>query len=369
MIAALIFGAALCFRFLHGWILLSGCATLGAIIYAPKERNAVSKPNADRSLTLNEDGVRCILIVGSGEVAKTLAKSLEENENARVVGFVDDEPMEESSYPCLGNRDSIMDVIERYHVEEVILAYAPTWQQRLMERVNCNPKELSVRVVPTLYESLICPLKLKTYRDIALVPLIPNAGAFRERTKRLFDLVVTTLLMILSLPLWILASLLIRLTSKGPVIFSQERIGKDGKSFRVFKFRTMMHNAEADTGPVLSAGKEDARLTRVGRWLRAFRIDELPQLWNVLKGEMSLVGPRPERSEFVAVYENEIPAYALRHKVKPGITGLAQVHGGYHTDARDKLRYDLIYVSNQSLALDLSILLKTVMVVLGVNGF
>ena len=275
-ISALIFGAALCFRFLHGWILFGGCAVLGTIIYAPKERNASSSKRKDEPpLTLSEDGVRRILIVGSGEVAKTLAKSLEENENARVVGFVDDDPMEESSYPYLGSRDSIMEVIEGYHVEEVILAYAPTWQQRLIERVNANPQELTVRVVPTLYESLICPLKLKTYRDIALVPLIPNAGRLRKSMKRVFDIVVTTLLMILSLPLWLLASLLIRITSKGPVIFSQERIGKDEKPFRVFKFRTMVHNAEADTGPVLSAGREDARLTRVGRWLRAFRIDEL----------------------------------------------------------------------------------------------
>ncbi len=125
----------------------------------------------------------------------------------------------------------------------------------------------------------------------------------------------------------------------------------------------MVSDAESRTGPVLSSGREDSRLTSIGRWLRLFRFDELPQLWNVLRGEMSLVGPRPERPCFVEEFERTIPAYAKRHQVRPGITGLAQVLGGYHTDARDKLRFDLIYVSHQSLWMDLTILFRTVWVV------
>jgi len=353
----------------HGWAHLGVCMLLGAIAYPPRDQNDESGREAETAPPLSEDGFRRILIVGSGDVAKTLAKSLKESGQGCVVGFVDDEPFDDSPYPYLGRRHSILDVIKTHRVDEVILAYAPTWQQQLMESVSANPTELSVRVVPTLYESLLCPVKLKTHHDIALVPLAPHIPLWRENIKRLLDILFTTILLILTSPIYLAAALLIRVTSRGPIIFSQERIGKNGKPFHVLKFRTMVRNAEEATGPVLSSGKKDPRLTGVGRWLRAFRIDELPQLWNVLRGEMSLVGPRPERSEFVAVYESEIPAYALRHKVKPGITGLAQVHGGYHTDARDKLRYDLIYVSNYSLSLDLHILLKTVMVVLGVNGF
>src|SRR5579883_549346 len=131
----------------------------------------------------------------------------------------------------------------------------------------------------------------------------------------------------------------------------------------MYKFRTMVPNAEAATGPVLSSGKRDPRLTPLGVWIRAVRVDEIPQLWNVLKGDMSMVGPRPERPCFTEEYDQTIPAYSRRHQVRPGITGLAQVCGGYHTDARDKLRFDLLYISHQSFWLDLWLLLRTVLVV------
>ena len=165
-------------------------------------------------------------------------------------------------------------------------------------------------------------------------------------------------------PLLALVALLVKRTSPGPIIFAQERIGHHGKPFILFKFRTMRQDAELSTGPVLSPGDADCRLTPVGRALRRFRIDELPQLWNVLRGDMSLVGPRPERPYFVQQFEQIVPTYSHRHLARPGITGLAQVCGDYHTDARDKLRFDLIYVSHQSLWLDISILMRTVMVVL-----
>jgi lipopolysaccharide/colanic/teichoic acid biosynthesis glycosyltransferase len=155
--------------------------------------------------------------------------------------------------------------------------------------------------------------------------------------------------------------LVVALTSPGPVLFVQERVGHRGRTFPLIKFRTMRIDAESATGPVLSAGKQDPRMTPVGRWLRLFRLDEIPQLINVVRGEMSLVGPRPERPHFVEQFAARNPVYLRRHGVRPGITGLAQLHGGYHTDARDKLRFDLFYAAHHSLLLDISVLARTVL--------
>jgi lipopolysaccharide/colanic/teichoic acid biosynthesis glycosyltransferase len=181
--------------------------------------------------------------------------------------------------------------------------------------------------------------------------------------KRVFDVCVSLAGLAIAAPAMALIAILIKRDS-GPAVFVQERIGRGGRTFNLYKFRTMIPDAEAKTGPVLAEGMADARLTRIGRRLKSIRLDELPQLWNVLRGDMSLVGPRPERPCFVTRFETLNPTYARRHDVRPGITGLAQIYGGYHTDWRDKLRFDLNYISRQSLLLDLRILLKTFSVVL-----
>jgi lipopolysaccharide/colanic/teichoic acid biosynthesis glycosyltransferase len=170
------------------------------------------------------------------------------------------------------------------------------------------------------------------------------------------------LLAICGIPM-VLVALLIWLGSGAPILFRQERRGLRGHGFKVLKFRTMIQHAEQRTGPVL-ATREDPRVTPLGRALRATRLDELPQLWNVLRGEMSLVGPRPEREFFARRFDLEFPEYPLRTSVKPGLTGLAQVCGGYSSSAESKLRLDLMYIANYSLSLDLSILLQTIRVVL-----
>ncbi|MGB9858615.1 MAG: exopolysaccharide biosynthesis polyprenyl glycosylphosphotransferase [Moorellaceae bacterium] len=182
--------------------------------------------------------------------------------------------------------------------------------------------------------------------------------------KRLLDIALALLLSVPALPVILLATLAIKLESPdGPVFYIQERVGQGGKIFRLVKLRTMVPDAEKDTGPVL-ATQNDPRLTRVGRFLRATRIDELPQLWNVLKGDMSFVGPRPERPFFVEQLEKEIPGYRLRHYLPPGITGLAQVEGKYSTPPEDKLRYDLMYGKTASPLVDLRILLRTLSVLM-----
>ena len=177
--------------------------------------------------------------------------------------------------------------------------------------------------------------------------------------KRAADLLFAAVGLILTAPAVALAALAVKMTSPGPVLFRQERVGKGGRSFTIYKLRTMVLDAEKHTGPVLSAGAADTRITPVGKLLRATRLDELPQLVNVLRGEMSLVGPRPERPCFVRRYEVEIPGYRERHQVLPGITGWAQVHGGYAIEAEMKLRYDLLYIYNWSLWLDVKIMFQT----------
>jgi len=192
----------------------------------------------------------------------------------------------------------------------------------------------------------------------------------RRFIKRTGDIILSLIMLILLLPLIVLVALLIKLDSKGPVIFSQERVGQYRKSYRVHKFRSMVSDAESEAGPVW-AEDDDPRITRVGKIIRKLRIDEIPQLWNVLKGDMSFVGPRPERDFFVNQLEKAIPYYKERHTVKPGITGWAQVSYGYGAsveDATEKLNYDLFYIKNMSTFMDIMIVLRTVKIVLFRKG-
>jgi exopolysaccharide biosynthesis polyprenyl glycosylphosphotransferase len=203
-------------------------------------------------------------------------------------------------------------------------------------------------------------LRVHRVRDLPLVDLAPaRPSSTYETVKRACDLIVAAAGLLVSWPLILGAAAAIKLTSPGAAIFRQERVGKGGRTFTIYKLRTMVVDAEKHTGAVLSAGKSDARITPVGRFLRATRLDELPQLWNVLRGDMSIVGPRPERPCFVAQFEREIPGYRERHEVAPGLTGLAQVSGGYAIEAELKLRYDLLYVYSCSFFLDLKIMLQT----------
>jgi sugar transferase (PEP-CTERM system associated) len=195
-------------------------------------------------------------------------------------------------------------------------------------------------------------------------------GRYNTLLKRVFDLAIAAALILLTLPLMLIVAVLIKCESRGPVLYRQERVGWRGRVFVLFKFRSMRQDAEAGGAPVWAA-KCDSRITRVGRLIRYTRIDELPQLWNVLRGEMSLVGPRPERPYFVERLAAAIPLYAERHFVKPGITGWAQVkapYGASFEDAREKLRYDLYYIKNHSLLFDLRILIATLRVVLFQEG-
>jgi sugar transferase (PEP-CTERM system associated) len=195
-------------------------------------------------------------------------------------------------------------------------------------------------------------------------------GLARRTVKRAFDIAMSALLLALALPVMLATAIAIFLESGGPVIFRQERVGRGGRTFTLLKFRSMRMDAEHD-GKARWAAEKDDRVTAVGRFIRKGRIDELPQLWNVLKGEMSLVGPRPERPCFVEELSKEIPFYAIRHTVKPGITGWAQVRAEYGAsveDAKRKLQFDLYYVKNHTLVLDLLVAVETIRVVLSGKG-
>ena len=313
----------------------------------------------------NTIGLHRILIVGAGKVGQTLASSLDGVGENFVVGFVDDEPeyVFPGDWSILGTRDQIPELIKKHFIDEVIFAYAPTWQQQMSENLAINYPEIIVRVVPSPYEAMLSLTEVESFGDIAIVRLVTRANDFKDRVKRLCDIALSAFGLAILSPFCLAVAAIIRLTSNGPAIFTQERVGRFGRTFILYKFRTMVTDAETGTGPILARGTLDNRLTSIGKWIRLTRFDEVPQLWNVFRGEMSLVGPRPERPVFVDEFLLQTPAYAQRHQVRPGITGLAQICGGYHTDARDKLRFDLIYVSNYSLWLDLSILIRTILVV------
>lgn len=225
-------------------------------------------------------------------------------------------------------------------------------------------QQLEVLAVPTLYDVLVKSAEVTRLGDSPVLAfkkaeIPPEFRLF----KRAIDIIASSLVLLALSPVLLVIPILIRLDSRGPVFLRQDRVGEGGRSFSVWKFRTMVDDAEKATGPVF-AGKSDPRVTRVGGILRASRLDEVPQILNVFVGDMSMVGPRPERAVFVAEFSEQIPLYPLRHRVKPGITGLAQVMGRYTTSAEDKLRYDLLYITDYTPWMDLRILLWTVNTVL-----
>jgi len=271
--------------------------------------------------------------------------------------------------PVLGLRDELPSLCARHDVDEVIIASEHAWQDRLVDAFSrWQGARARIYVVPSPYEILIGRREHLRLHDIPLIELIgAPIGGGTSALKRLFDVVLAVLLLVVALPVILPVALAVRLTSHGPVLYRQERAGRGGRPFTMVKFRTMRVGAEAATGPVL-ATENDPRVTWLGRSLRAARLDELPQLWNVLRGDMSFVGPRPERPEFVTGYARDIHGYPERFKVRPGVTGYAQVNGEYHTSPATKLKYDLAYIHNRSVWLDLKILSETVKVMLTRRG-
>ena len=269
--------------------------------------------------------------------------------------------------PVQSSLDSIATlpaVIDELAVQDVLIALGPDDHERLMEVLRlCDGKPVKLKLVPDFYDIIGGMSRTEHMYGIPLIEVLPvPMPAWEETTKRLMDIVVSLIVLTVGIPLWIIIGLIIKMTSPGPIIYRQERVGQYGRAFTMLKFRTMKDKAEAETGPVW-ASENDPRYTSVGRWLRRSRLDEIPQFVNVLKGEMSLVGPRPERPFFVEELSDEIPLYNRRHRVKPGITGWAQVKWKYDAslaDVRQKVKYDLFYIENMSLRMDFKILFRTI---------
>ena len=313
-----------------------------------------------------------ILIVGTSPLACELAAEFDQRAawGYRVVGLLrreGDETAIGCAHPILGDASEATTIIARERVDRVVIASPVAIRELVEEMAIGNESGVRVEVIPELYEIFIGTVD-STVSDIPLMELTrPATPGWFVGAKRAFDLVFAVVLLVLFSPVLLLAALAVLLTMGWPVFYTQERSGRDLKPFRVIKFRTMVRDAERRSGPVL-AGEDDARITPVGRFLRRYRIDELPQLLNIALGHMSFVGPRPERPYFVERYLAEIPGYRERFKVKPGATGLAQVSGSYATTPERKLKFDLIYMYHQTLLMDLQILAETVKVVLTGRG-
>jgi len=232
----------------------------------------------------------------------------------------------------------------------------------------CHSHGKQVFLIPDVYEIFCSGVELDKIDDIPVFcPRYLKPALEQRSLKRILDLAISVVVMLVLFPIFILVAIAIKIDSTGPILYSQVRTGRDEREFKVYKFRSMMHDAEDATGPVMATEK-DLRITKLGNFLRATRLDELPQLFNVLLGEMSIVGPRPERPFFVEQFKQEIPEYVYRHNVKPGITGMAQVYGKYNTTPYNKLIYDLIYIQKCNVLTDLVIMLQTVKVLLTKNS-
>lgn len=317
-----------------------------------------------------------VLIVGTGHTSIELAEEVAARSKWgwRVIGLVDATsapdaqlPAAAGSFPLLGRASELARIAAEQRANRVIVVSPVALRELVESLVLADEVKVRVDVVPSLYEIFIGTVDA-IVGDVPLMEITrPTVPRYYAAAKRVLDILGALFVLVLVSPVLLVAGIGIVLTDGFPVVFSQERTGRGLKPFRVFKLRTMVKDAEKLSGPVL-AEEHDPRITRIGRFLRSTRIDELPQLFNILRGEMSWVGPRPERPFFVDQYIAEIPGYRERFNVKPGVTGLAQVSGGYATTPERKLKYDLIYMYHQNLAMDVQIVVETLRVVLTGRG-
>jgi Undecaprenyl-phosphate glucose phosphotransferase len=314
-------------------------------------------------------GLKRILIAGAGELGRLVAdKILEHRElGYQIVGFVDDKATGDHlgyrGLPLLGTTAEAAEIAAREAVDHLYVALPPEQHVQMLQLIESTSREcVDVKVVPDLLQVIALRARLEDLDGVPVINIndVPLQG-FNSIVKRMIDVAISSAaLIVLAMPFWLIA-MLVKLTSSGTVFYRQERMGLDGKPFMIYKFRSMYDDAEAATGPVF-ASEQDPRRTPLGKLLRRSNIDELPQLWNVLRGDMSIVGPRPERPLFVAQFKDKIPQYMLRHKVKAGITGWAQVNGWRgNTSIEKRIEYDLYYIENWSVRLDLKIMWLTLL--------
>ena len=332
-------------------------ALLGFVLLRPRTE-ALARAFVERRVP-----PRRVAVLGDGHLAAKVASALlgHPELGVELVGFLGRASSITLPAPILGPYDDIHDVIVRERLDEVIFAVPLAEHPHLPELLALASREaVSIKVVPDLYRYVTLSGGVEEFAGLPIIRLQGTAMTpFDRFLKRAFDVVGALALLLFVAPLGLVITALIKLGSRGPLFYAQERMGIDGHVFRMLKFRTMAPDAERLTGEVWAA-QDDPRSTRVGRLLRRYSLDELPQLWNVLRGDMSLVGPRPERPVFIEQFRASVPRYHLRHMVKAGITGWAQVNGWRgQTSLEKRIEHDLYYIEHWSFGLDLKILFRT----------
>jgi Undecaprenyl-phosphate glucose phosphotransferase len=315
-------------------------------------------------------GLKHVLVVGAGDLGRMVAdRILDHGElGFRLVGFVDDQAAATDSIgyrglPILGAIADAPEISRSERIDEIYVALPLDEHVKMLGVVEFASREcINVHVVPDLLQFIALRARLEDLDGLPIIGIndVPLRG-INSVLKRLVDIALSLTVVVLGAVPALLIALMIKRSSPGPVFYTQERMGLDGKAFTVFKFRSMPVDAEDVTGPIW-ARDDDPRATAIGRWLRRYDVDELPQFWNVLRGDMSIVGPRPERPFFVEQFKHRIPQYMLRHKVKAGITGWAQVNGWRgNTSLEKRIEFDLYYIENWSLSLDFKIMWLTLL--------
>ena len=325
-------------------------------------------------MSLLEKGIgqRNTVIIGNGQRAKYLFNIMSKFPQLgyKLLGFVSLKKSGESDN-ILGELKNISEIVKRREVSEAIIALEQNEKEKLLDVLRfCSDIKINLKILPDTYEIVSGLVKTNQIYGVPLIEVMPGIMSYGAKLfKRIMDITISMFLLLLLSPFLIISVLLIKITSKGGVFYNQIRVGKGGKLFTMYKLRTMFENAE-EYGPEW-AGEKDPRITGFGKVLRKTYFDELPQMFNVLKNEMSLVGPRPERPHFVEILKKEIPYYYKRLNIKPGITGWAQIKHKYDSsldDVRVKLQYDFYYIENMSLKLDFKIIINTIIVVVFMKG-
>ncbi len=318
------------------------------------------------------------LIIGGNQRAVGLYNEINHSKKVlgyKFVGFIDTNGNSTnglSSYiPNLGKLQSLGDVLKNSSIDEVIIAIETSEHNRIHDIINqLAGKNVVIKIIPDMYDILSGSVKMNHVLGAALIEIYPELmPQWQHNFKRIIDITASALVLILLSPLMFFVAIRVKLSSKGPIIYSQQRIGWHGKPFKIYKFRSMIHNAEPD-GPALSS-INDPRITLWGRFMRKWRLDELPQFYNVIRGDMSLVGPRPEREHYISQIVKVEPDYIHLQKVKPGITSWGMVKFGYAENIQqmiERVKYDLIYIENMSLANDFRIMLYTTLTILQGRG-
>ncbi len=341
-------------------IYFGALGALGIILFRLLLRNGL------REFRLRGFNLRHVIGIGEGKALETLIRRIDRfpELGLRVQGVITHEKSNTPSVEgklALGTFTEIHDIIQKFKPDQILIAL-PRDQYADLDRIFSLLKDetIDIQLIPDIHEYTTLGCEVEDFDGLPIVKIndspLQGWGAL---AKRITDVIVSAIALVLLFPLFCLIAFAVRMSSKGPIFYQQERMGLDGRTFKILKFRSMDVNAESQTGAVW-ANRNDQRKTALGSFLRGTSLDELPQLWNVLKGEMSLVGPRPERPVFVQQFRREIPHYMLRHKVKAGITGWAQINGWRGNTSLDRrIECDLYYIRNWSYFLDIKILIST----------